>query len=73
MSLLLIGVVLILLLSYANPEQVTLNLLFWSARFELYKILIGALVLGAALAWIFTGHVRYVRRLRSGRFSRDAG
>ena len=71
LSLLLIGSILVLLLSFANPEPVQLHLLFWSGRFELYKVLIGSLILGALLAWIFTGHVRYVRRLREGRFRRS--
>ena len=70
LSLLLIGCILVLLLSFANPEPVQLNLLFWSGRFELYKVLIGSLVLGALMAWIFAGHVRYIRRLREGRFLR---
>ena len=66
----MIGVVLLLLISFGNPAPVTLNLLFWSGRFELYKIIIGAIIFGAIMAWVYVGHIKYIRRLRSGRFQR---
>lgn len=70
LSIMLTGIVILLLIAFANPEPVRLNLLFWSGRFELYKVIIGAIGFGALMSWIYVGHLRYVRRLRSGRFQR---
>lgn len=68
LTILLIGVLVLFLIAVGNPRPVALNLLFWSGSFALYKIIIGAVALGAILALIYVGHVRYLRRVRSGRF-----
>ncbi len=57
----------ILLLVFGNPEPVRVNLLFWSGRFALYKVIISSMALGVLIAVIYIGHVKYLRRIRTGR------
>lgn len=64
LTLILIGVLALFLLAVGNPHPVVLNFLFWSGRFELYKILIGAVTMGIVLALLYTSLAKYLRALR---------
>ena len=61
----------LVLLALGNPEPVTLRFLFWHSSLELYKIIIGSVFLGVLFAVIYTGHLRYIRRIRGSRYDRE--
>jgi uncharacterized integral membrane protein len=65
--------IVLMLLVLGNPVRVPLNFLFYTEELELYKIIIGSMLLGIVSALIYTGHVRSFRRFRermSGRADR---
>ncbi len=69
LTLLLIGILVLIFLALGNPQMVSLNFIFWSVDFELYKVLFGSTALGVVLALLYSSQVRYLKRIRS----RDAG
>ncbi|MCB1175755.1 MAG: LapA family protein [Leptospiraceae bacterium] len=71
LSLLLLGAVILSLLSIGNPQIVTIQFLFWRQSFALYKIILGSVFLGVLFTVIYSGHVRYIRRIRQDRYDRD--
>jgi uncharacterized integral membrane protein len=56
--------IVLMLLVLGNPVRVPLNFLFYTGEFELYKIIVGSMLLGILAALIYTGHVRSLRRFR---------
>ena len=71
LSLLLIGAAILVLLAVGNPEPVTIQFLFWRKTMALYKIILGSVFLGVLFALIYIGHLKYIRRLRGGRYDRE--
>lgn len=64
LTLLLIFFIALMLLVLGNPVPVQLNFLFYSERFELYKVIIGSMLLGVLGTLIYTSQVRNLRRNR---------
>lgn len=64
LTLLLIFFVVLMLLVLGNPVPVRLNFLFYTAHLELYKIIIGSMLLGILGTLIYTGHARHFQRSR---------
>lgn len=71
LSLLLAGAIILVLLAIGNPDPVTIQFLFWRETFALYKIILGSVFLGILFSLIYMGHVKYIRRLRGGRYDRE--
>jgi uncharacterized integral membrane protein len=71
LTLLLIFFIILMLLVLGNPVPVQLNFLFYSERFELYKIIIGSMLLGVLGTLIYTSQVRNLRRHRDRNLNHD--
>ncbi|MCR9144334.1 MAG: hypothetical protein NXI24_18955 [bacterium] len=71
LTLLLIFFIILMLLVLGNPVSVQLNFLFYTERFELYKIIIGSMLLGVLGTLIYTSQVRNLRRSRDRQMDYD--
>ena len=70
LTLLLIGAILLVLLVLGNPQPVVLSFLFWRGSFALYEVILGGTLLGILFTIIYTGHVRYILRIKQDRINR---
>lgn len=52
-----------MLVALGNPQRVTFNFIFWTATFELYKVVIGATAFGVLLTLLYTSQVKYLQRV----------
>lgn len=67
LTLLLLLFIVLMLLVLGNPAPVQVNFIFYSERFELYKVIIASMVLGILGTLIYTGHARSFLRFRERR------
>ncbi|MCB1169970.1 MAG: LapA family protein [Leptospiraceae bacterium] len=64
-TLLLFAFLVLFLLVLGNPGAVTLKFLFWTAQLRVYEVIIGSVVFGIVFSYLYLGHWKYLRKVRT--------